>query len=129
MQDTASGFTASGLTDLLSEISSVLGALDGQTPDATAQAVLSGYAGQVNLLAAAKHPASVLPRGMRRALRGVAYGLQMLAGEMPGPKHADLTTLIREVRQLLAVLRREADTLNLPPGNEAAHGQLSRHNH
>ncbi len=114
MHGPASDFTPSGLTDLLGEISSVLRALDGQPPDAMAEAVLSGYAAQVSLLAAAKRSANRLPRGMRSELTFLAHGLQILAGEVPGHNRGGLTADLREVRQLLAACRRDADKLNLP---------------
>lgn len=114
MRGPASEFASSGLTDLLGAISSVLRDLDGQPPDATAQAVLSGYAAQVSSLAAAKRSANRLPRGMRSQLTFVAYGLQILAGEVPSHNRGDLTKDLREVRQLLAACRRDADKLNPP---------------
>jgi hypothetical protein len=103
-----------GLTDLLSEISSAVRTLDGQPPDATTQAALGGYAAQVSLLAEAKRSPNRLPRGMRFQLRGVAHGLQILAGEVPGHHRGDLTADLRDVRELLAVCSHQAAKLNLP---------------
>jgi hypothetical protein len=104
----------SGLAELLGEISSVVRTLDCQLPDATTQAVLSGYAAQVSALAAAKRSASRLPRGMRFHLRGVSHGLQILAGEVPGHNRGDRTADLRQVTEILTVCKRHADKLNLP---------------
>jgi len=109
MHGPVSDFTPSVLTDLLREVSSVLRSLDGQPPDATAQALLSGYTAQVSLLTDTK-----LPRAMRSQLPYVAHGLQILAGEVPGHHRGDLTKDLREVRQMLAACRRDADKLNGP---------------
>lgn len=114
MHGPASDFTPFGLTDLLGEISSALRVMDGQPPDATALAALGGYAAQVRLLAAAKRSANRLPRAMRSQLAFLAQGLQILAGELPGHNRGDLTADLREVRQMLAACRRDAEKLNLP---------------
>jgi len=114
MHGTASDSTPSGLVDLLGEISRALRTLDGQPPDATAQALLSGYAAQVSLMAAAKRSPNRLPRRMRSQLTFVAHGLQSLAGEALCHNGGDLTADLREVRQMLAACRRDADKLNLP---------------
>jgi hypothetical protein len=112
MHGPVSDFTPSGLTDLLGEISAVLRSQDGQPPDATAQAVLSGYAAQLSLLAAAKRSSSGMPRAMRSQLTFLAYGLQILAGEVPGHYQGDLTKDLREVTHLLVACRRDAGKLN-----------------
>jgi len=114
MYGPVSDFTPFGLTDLLGQISGVLRALDGQPPDATAQAALGGYAAQVRLLADAKRSANRLPRAMRSQLTFLAQGLQILAGEVPGYNRGDLTADLREVRQMLASCSRDADKLNRP---------------
>jgi hypothetical protein len=105
--------TPSGLPDLLREISSVVRTLDGELPDDTAQAALSVYAGQLRSLAAAQRSPNRLPRRMRFQLKDLGYGLQMLAGEIPGPGRGDLTTRRREVSQMLVVCRRDADKLDM----------------
>jgi hypothetical protein len=114
MHGTGSDFTPSGLSYLLGEISSVLRALDGQPPDATAQALLSGYAAQVSSIATVKRSLNRLPRGMRSQLKFLAHGLQILADEVPGYNRGDLTADLRDVRQMLAACSRDADKLNLP---------------
>jgi len=112
MHGPVSDFTPSGLIALLGEISAVLRSQDGQPPDATARAVLSGYAAQVSFLAAAKRSSSGLPRTMRSELTFLAQGLQILSGEVPGSNPGDLTKDLREVRQMLAACSRDADRLN-----------------
>jgi hypothetical protein len=51
---------------------------------------------------------------MRSQLAFLAQGLQILAGELPGHNRGDLTADLREVRQMLAACRRDAEKLNLP---------------
>ena len=109
-----SDFPAAGLSDLLSEISRVVVGLIGQPPDGMAQEVLSGYAVQLRVLAAAKRAPNRLPRAIRSQLEFVAYGLQILAGEVPSHHGGNLTADLREVRQLLAACSRDADKLNRP---------------
>jgi hypothetical protein len=112
MRGPVSDFTP-GLPDLLREISSAVQALDGEPPDDAARAALSAYAAQLSSLAAAKRSPNRLPRGMRSLLKSLGCGLRMLAGELPGPGRGDLTTLRREVSQMLALCRRDAGKLDL----------------
>jgi hypothetical protein len=114
MHGPVSDFPAAGLSDLLGEISRVVVGLNGQPPDGMAQEVLSGYAAQVRVLAAAKRAPNRLPRAMRSQLKFVAYGLQILAGEVPSHHGGDLTADVGEMRQLLAACSRDAEKLNRP---------------
>ena len=51
---------------------------------------------------------------MRSQLKWLAHGLQILAGEVPGHDRGIFSKDLREVSQLLACCRRDADKLKLP---------------
>jgi hypothetical protein len=89
-----------------------LATLGEDAPNLNEHHVVSGYAAQVSLLAAAKRSPLRLPRAMRSQPTFLAHGLQILSGEVPGDSRGDLTKDLREVTHLLVACRRDADELN-----------------